>query len=64
MLELTEFQTYDGEVLGRLYFDPDEKLWIFMDLDVEYVTRYDVKCFTKLDDQILINCYNGSSFWF
>ena len=36
-----------------------------MDLDEEYPIRYEVKCFTQFDeDQILINCYNGTTFWF
>ena len=64
MSEIIEYQTYDGEVLGRLIYDVEEKLWLFMDLDVEYPTRHDVLCFTKLDDQILIHCYDGTSFWF
>ena len=64
MGEVIEYRTYDGEVLGRLIHDAKERLWIFIDLDVEDPIYYDVKCFTKLDDQILINCYNGATFWF
>jgi hypothetical protein len=62
--ELTEFQTYDGEILGRLYMDPDEKIWIFMDLDEEYPERHNVKFFTHFEDEILITCHNDVAFRF
>ena len=61
---ITEFQTLDGEILGRLWKDPNEKVWKFADMDLEEAIVYDVKCFSRYEDQILINCYNGTTFWF
>lgn len=62
--EITEFQTYDGEVLGRLWMDPKEKAWMFIDLDEEEPELHYVKHFTYFDDEILINCHDGCAYRF
>ena len=64
MKELIEYQTYDGEVLGRLVHDADEHKWIFIDLDEQYPERHEVKFFTQFEDEILIHCYGGAAFRF
>lgn len=64
MNEVIEYQTYDGEILGRLIRDEEEHKWIFIDLDEEYPERHDVKFFTQFDGEILIHCYDGTAFRF
>lgn len=63
MQHITEYQTYDGEVLGQLIKLENGNL-IFVDLDVEYPEPHEVMFITKYDDEILIHCYDGNAFRF